>query len=162
MKNGRPTHTLTLPLKDGSTVECTTKTPKLKLQRQVRKLVIDSQMAAEECNSLYSTTNEINRRLGNAIAYVERLRANKAGADDIAGAEESVEQIRGELEQVVEKVNALNDKQFAILTDQVLLVVNIPNEKDGTPRSDEDVDFEEADQEELKEAVSFFLNGPQK
>ena len=66
-------------------------------------------------------------------------------------------------QQLLDRINALNKEQFDTEIAQLKLIVNIPNDENGDgakKRSHDDIDWEEIPEDEIKEAIGFFVNGP--
>ena len=141
MQTSRPTHHITLPLKSGEPVQATIKTPVLKIKRKVQELTVKSISLAEECLETFRLTKQLNERL-----------ATQHGSPEEA-------KVRAERDAVLAKINALNEEQFDIELAQLKLVVNLPNDGDKS-RSEEDIDWEAIPEDEIKEAIGFFVNGP--
>lgn len=140
MENTRPTHHIALPLKDGDPIKATIKTPVLKVKRLVQELTVKSIALSEECLETFKLTKSINERL----AFLH-------GSPDEA-------KVRAERDAVLVKINALNTEQFDIELEQLKLIVNLPNDGDKK-RTEDDIDWEEIPEDEIKEAIGFFVNG---
>lgn len=139
MENSRPTHHISLPLKDGQPIKATIKTPVLKVKRLVQELTVKSIALSEECLETFKLTKAVNERL----AFLH------------GSPEEAT--VRAERDAVLAKINALNKEQFDIEIAQLKLVVNIPGE---SKRSADDIDWEEIPEDDMKKAIGFFVNGP--
>jgi hypothetical protein len=142
MENTRPTHHITLPLKQGELIKATIKTPVLRIKRQVQELTVRSIALSEECLELFKRTKPANEAL--------------AGAHGTA----AEKKYREDRDALLARINSLNKEQFDIEMAQLKLVVNIPNNDAGAKRSDSVIDWEEIPEDEIKDAINFFVSGP--
>ncbi len=141
MENTRPNHKITLSLIGGGTVAATIKTPVLKVKRLVQALTVKSIALSEECMELFKLTKPANEKLAAALGTAEETAARK------------------ERDSIVHRIDALNEEQFNIEIEQLKHIVNIPN--DGNEQRTADaIDWENIPEDEIKEAIVFFGNGP--
>jgi plasmid maintenance system antidote protein VapI len=140
MQNTRPNHNITLPTKEGKTLSATIKTPVLKVKRLVQALTVKSIALSEECLETFKLTKAVNERLAMMLGSTDETK------------------VRAERNAIVAKIDALNEEQFNIEIEQLKLIVNIPNDGE-TKRSHDDIDWEEIPEDEIKEAIGFFVNG---
>jgi hypothetical protein len=141
MQNIRPNHNINLPTKEGKSVSATIKTPVLKIKRKVQELTVKSIALSEECLETFKLTKGVNERLAAAFATPE------------------AEKIREDRTALLTKINTLNKEQFDTEIEQLKLIVNLPNEGEAK-RGHDDIDWEEIPEDEIKEAINFFVNGP--
>jgi hypothetical protein len=153
MENKRPSNTISLPIKGDAEhpVTCTVIQAKVKSIRAFRE-----KTRKVNRNSNYE---RLRKERANALIAVDALRINlETGLDQDAYAKLQAEIAKGEahLAEYDEKILAADEVDYREICERAFSIINVPNADDGTPRTFEDIDWDEADIEEVNRAVNFF------
>lgn len=146
MENTRPSNTIQLPVKVseelGKIVTCTVKTPKIISVRQFREDTRKMNFSGNAYTSIYEQAEKVS-------AAIEILQKNGTPQTEI-------DKGIADLESLVEKMTKADTDSYERMCRRIFNVINVPNADDGTQRGYEDVDWDNANLEEVQRGITFF------
>lgn len=153
MENTRPkASSIELPLKSGETEKCTIKTPKIKTDRQFRE---DSRAITFGNSEFKAIYNQMSLS-SDAITDLKVKLADATDENIQQKLESEIEKGQAHFNELSEKLSAIDAKGFDRICNRIFNIINVPNAADGTPRTFDDIDWQEVSLEEVDKGINFF------